>query len=525
MNQLSSMLKKYPWLGFSLLAFIVFVQFNWSYPINILDEAKNSEAAREMLESGRWFYPTFNEIIRTDKPPLHYFFMVVGYLIFGVGPLGARFFSAVFGALTFYLIVKQTAKELGTKAAFYSGLTFVSSLLFVHEFHMAVPDPYLIFSVTWAIISFYRFEKESSKAQLWMAYIAISFGLLAKGPIAAVIVLLSAALYFTLTKQWFKFFTYKPFTGVLISLAIAAPWYYMAHIATEGVFTEGFFLDHNLNRFSDQKEGHGGPFIITPLLVIAGLLPFGVWLISALIKAFRLRESSNWLTLCFSVSIGVLVFFSFSSTKLPNYPMPAFGFMTVVIGFYFSELVSNQNSKALKGGLWVLTILGIVLTIGAYLGLATHRSLFLYKNLAFFILILPLSSLIIALTLNSRSLHRSLVLIALSWMIFGSILWGYLFGQISIESPVSKVVPYINQSSIQTVVYQRMDPAFPIQLKRTFKTFHRREALLSDDSFDYILTNTKRKEDIEWLETHFENVIEAPALFEDHVTRLYQPIK
>ncbi len=110
-------------------------------------------------------------------------------------------------------------------------------------------------------------------------------------------------------------------------------------------------------------------------------------------------------------------------------------------------------------------------------------------------------------------------------MIFGSFLWGYLFGQISIESPVSKVVPYINQSSIQTVVYQRMDPAFPIQLKRTFKTFHRREALLSDDSFDYILTNTKRKEDIKWLETHFENVIEAPALFEDHVTRLYQPIK
>ncbi|MEL0241361.1 MAG: glycosyltransferase family 39 protein, partial [Flavobacteriaceae bacterium] len=355
MSQITSLLRTYPWLICRLIAFFVFIQFNWSYPINILDEAKNSEAAREMLETGRWFYPTFNDVIRTDKPPLHYFFMALGYLVFGVGPFGARFFSAVFGALTFYLIVKQTAKELGNKTAIYSGLTFVSSLLFAHEFHMAVPDPYLIFAVTWAIVSFYRFEKESSKAQLWMAYIAIGLGLLAKGPIAAVIVLLSAALYFTLTQQWSKLFTYQPFGGVLLSLAIAAPWYYMAHIATEGVFTEGFFLDHNLNRFSDQKEGHGGPFIITPLLVIAGLLPFGVWLISALIKSFHLRKRSNWLTLCFSVAIAVLTFFSFSSTKLPNYPMPAFGFMTVVLGFYFSELVSNQNSKALKGGLWVLT--------------------------------------------------------------------------------------------------------------------------------------------------------------------------
>ena len=525
MSQITSLLRKYPWLIFSIIAFIVFLQFNWSYPINILDEAKNSEAAREMLETGRWFYPTFNERIRTDKPPLHYFFMALGYLVFGVGSFGARFFSAVFGALTFYVIVKQTARDLGSKTAIYSGLTFISSLLFAHEFHMAVPDPYLIFTVTWAIVSFYRFEKESSKVHLWMAYIAIGFGLLAKGPIAAVIVLLSAALYFTLTQRWSRLFAYKPFTGVFIALAIATPWYYMAHIATEGVFTEGFFLDHNLNRFSDQKEGHGGPFIVTPLLVIAGLLPFGVWLISALIKAFRLRESSNWLTLCFSVSIGVLVFFSFSSTKLPNYPMPAFGFMTVVLGFYFSELVSNQNSKALKGGLWVLTILGTVLTVGAYFGLATHKSLFLHKNLAFFILILPVSSLLIVLTLKVRSLHQSLIQTALSWIIFGSLLWGYLFGQISLESPVVKVSPYINQPSIQTLVNQRMDPAFPIQLKQTFKMVQKREILLTDTSVDYILTNTKNKEDIQWLDTHFEKVVEAPALFEDHTTRLYQPIK
>jgi len=151
--------------------------------------------------------------------------------------------------------------------------------------------------------------------------------------------------------------------------------------------------------------------------------------------------------------------------------------------------------------------------------------LFLHKNLAFFILILPISSVLIILTLKARSLHQSLILTALSWMIFGSFLWGYLLGQISLESPVAKVTPHINRSSIQTVVYQRMDPAFPIQLKKTFNTIHQREALLSDDSIDYILTNTKNNEDLQWLETHFEKVVEAPALFEDHTTRLYQPIK
>ena len=40
------------------------------YPIYILDEAKNAEAAREMLRNGNYIVPTFNNIIRTDKPPL-----------------------------------------------------------------------------------------------------------------------------------------------------------------------------------------------------------------------------------------------------------------------------------------------------------------------------------------------------------------------------------------------------------------------------------------------------------------------
>jgi hypothetical protein len=70
-----------------------------------------------------------------------------------------------------------------------------------------------------------------------------------------------------------------------------------------------------------------------------------------------------------------------------------------------------------------------------------------------------------------------------------------------------------------------MDPAFPIQLKRTFRTVSKRDELLTDSSFNYILTNTKNKEDIQWLDTHFEKVVEAPALFEDHTTRLYQPIQ
>ena len=68
-----------------------------SYPVSILDESKNVEAAREMIESGDYWIPKFNGELRTDKPPLHYYFMVIGMKLFGVNEFGVRFFSALMG--------------------------------------------------------------------------------------------------------------------------------------------------------------------------------------------------------------------------------------------------------------------------------------------------------------------------------------------------------------------------------------------------------------------------------------------
>ena len=69
-----------------------------------LDEAKNAEAAREMLESGDFIVPHFNYELRTDKPPLHYYFMAAGYKLFGVNAFGARFFSSIAGVLPILIV-------------------------------------------------------------------------------------------------------------------------------------------------------------------------------------------------------------------------------------------------------------------------------------------------------------------------------------------------------------------------------------------------------------------------------------
>lgn len=82
------------------IAFVLMVSNIWGISIFSLDEAKNASCAREMLERGDLIVPTFNYELRTDKPPLHYYFMMIAYKLFGVNEFSARFFSSLFGSFT-----------------------------------------------------------------------------------------------------------------------------------------------------------------------------------------------------------------------------------------------------------------------------------------------------------------------------------------------------------------------------------------------------------------------------------------
>lgn len=522
------LLSTYRYLLIWVVAFALFSAFSGAYPLYILDEAKNSEAAREMWISANFWEPTFNDVLRTDKPPLHYFFMMLSYSLFGVGPFAARFFSAVAGAFTVLLISRETDRYLNRVTSALTALILSSALLFAHEFHMAVPDPYLIVFVTGSLLYFFKFEQFNQLKSLWLAYVFLGLALLSKGPVAAVIVLLTAITYLAWSRKisLSNLTRFRPFLGALLALLIASPWYIMAHITTDGAFTEGFFLEHNLHRFSDQKEGHGGPFIITPFLVIAGLLPFGIWLIPALRFALRRSQANDFIKFCFSVSAVVVVFFSFSQTKLPNYPMPAFAFLGVILADYMQHLQAENRKNSFKWGLVVLALIGAILLVGAYMVLKAHPALNETTYLAVFLLPLVVGPALLLWRLRFMALHNLLILLGLNWMIVAWLLWGWAFPTINTLSPVEKARPWVENQ--QVVVYKRLDPAFLIQMQRTFTVVDTEETLLdflTDHEGTYILSNTKDAADILWLSESFELVLEAPALFEDHLTRIWRSTK
>nr|WP_299341164.1 glycosyltransferase family 39 protein [Allomuricauda sp.] len=519
-------LKRYDCIFIFLFSAIICTSFIGSYPIYILDEARNSEAAREMLVSKNFIVPTFNGMLRTDKPPLHYFFMTLGYRIFGVNAFGARFLSGIFGALTvlvtYWNVKKYKSQELG----FITVLILWSALFFVQEFHLAVPDPYLIFFIAFSLFSFFNFY--SSKKWPWLVYcyLAIGFGFLTKGPVAMVLPGL-AILAFLLFKRSFNMKTIvglKPILGLLIVLVVAGPWYYWVHLETDGAWTRGFFLDHNISRFGSEKEGHGGLFLITPLYVILGLLPFSVFIIQAFVQGWWVRKSDEFVLFSFLVSSVTILFFSISSTKLPNYPMPCYPFVAILIAFYLERILNaNISRRSLLWSILFLLVVSLALSVGGYIALGLEKQFIDVQWVSLWLAIAPISCLVTYYLYRKNLLKKAFFTLAGGWILMGLLLFGIIYPKLTAKSPVSLAEQFISKDS-HVVAFKRFDSAFPINFQRTFEVAESIEALdliFQERPETIIITNTRSKEDLELL-SKYQLILEQKALFENHTTRMYK---
>jgi len=118
------------------------------------DETYYATTSREMLQSGDWVMPTFNGEVFPHKPPMMYWMMISGFKLFGVGELGARFWSAVLGiagALATYHLGRLLFRA---EVGFWAGLAMASTLLFTVSARAATADSLLVFVTTLSMLLF-----------------------------------------------------------------------------------------------------------------------------------------------------------------------------------------------------------------------------------------------------------------------------------------------------------------------------------------------------------------------------------
>src|SRR5258706_5271325 len=176
---------------------------------------------------------------------------------------------------------------------------------------------------------------------LYATHAAIGLGVLAKGPIA-ILVPFAATLIFCLLRRDLRTWARAVFDwrALLLFLVIAAPWYIVILLKEGRAFIDGFFLKHNVGRFSGPVSGHGGSLLYYVPVVLILSLPF-----TALIVPVAQRIRSIWrddlqcyLLLWFAF---VFVFFSLSWTKLPHYVLYVYTGLAILIGLQTTQAPSR----------------------------------------------------------------------------------------------------------------------------------------------------------------------------------------
>ena len=325
-------------------------------PLNDTTEARYAEIARKMLETGNWITPLHDyNVAFWAKPPMSTWFSAASMGVFGVNEFAARLPSLVLLVGVLVLIFYLARTRFSREVALVAVLVLASSIVFLLSAGTAMTDPALLFCVTLSQCAFWYAVPLRRRVWGYIFFAGLGLGLLAKGPLAIVLVGMPIFFWVLVRKQWHALWSKLPWlTGSLLTFAIAAPWYWLAEAQTPGFFNY-FIMGEHVARFLDpgwKGDLYGFAHSISRGMIwiytLAALFPWSLLFIWRLFRNGRqtIRKSSDndgWLLYIVLWSLMTIAFFTLSRNIIWVYVLP----MTPGFALLFATLWGQDDAKSI----------------------------------------------------------------------------------------------------------------------------------------------------------------------------------
>lgn len=185
-----------------VLAIAIVVALGAGLDVMEVDAAQYAGMARDMMVNGDLLELKYRGGDYLDKPPLLFWLTALSFKLFGVGNVAYRLPSILFAFLGLYATYRFArlyyGRELGLTAMFMFG----GSVAFFLMCNDVRCDTILTGAVITAIWLGCAWCEQGRWWQLFGAAVAVSAGLLAKGPIGAVVPLLAIGAQVVCTRRW-----------------------------------------------------------------------------------------------------------------------------------------------------------------------------------------------------------------------------------------------------------------------------------------------------------------------------------
>jgi 4-amino-4-deoxy-L-arabinose transferase-like glycosyltransferase len=330
-----------------------------AFPLLDPDEGRNAEVAREMALTNDYVMPRLDALPYLDKPIVYFAAEAAAMEVLGPTETAARLPAYLF-TLAMAAFVWWFARRLWTaNEAMIGAIVTLTTPLTVAFSRTVIFDSALAFFITVAMGCFYlavechpersegavrvggagnaamdasrphRFLAHARNDKRWaiLAWAAIGFGVITKGPVAIALPLLVAIPYALWRKRGGAIWSVK---GLIVFVLVVAPWVWAISRAVPD-FLQYVLVTETMQRLATKAlKRTGPPWYFVPLLLF-GALPWTVVVVADGLGVSgsrsgaarpRDRETPQPTVFLWLWILIPFLFFSLSQSKRPQYILP-----------------------------------------------------------------------------------------------------------------------------------------------------------------------------------------------------------
>ncbi len=405
------------YLYYIIISIIIYILGSIFIPLMEIDSVQYANISREMLQN-KSFLQIFDQgIDYLDKPPLLFWLSSLSMYFFGINDFAFRLPSILMAVLAIYCTYKFTLLYYSNEIAALSALVLASTQAMFLITHDVRTDTMLMAWVILAIWKFASWLNNRKWLSLIIAFSAVAFGMMTKGPIALMVPIFSFVPHILVHRKVKLLFRWEYLIGVIIIIILLIPMdiglYQQFDLHPEKVMygkngTSGlrfFYWTQSFGRITGESVWHeNDDFFFLFQNLLWGFLPWTLFLILGLIsesyKAIKsklqLPSHAEWIVLP-----GFLI--TYTALGISNYQLPHY--IYVVLPFAAIIAAKSIYSLIIK---WENGFFKTIITV---------------INTFIFILVLAILMVLIFFTFSSNiyCIIISLALVALFFLFFKKI--------------------------------------------------------------------------------------------------------
>ncbi len=309
------------------------------YPLLDADEGRNGEVGREMAATNDYVMPRLDGLPYLDKPIVYFAAEAATMEVAGPTEFAARFPSWLFTIATAVLLMWFAKRE--QLDAPLVAIVFLSMPLTIAFARTVIFDSALSFFITLALIAFYLERPR-------LAWAAMAFGVITKGPVAIAVPLLVAIPY----AIWRKNLRHMAsMAALVVFVLIIAPWVWAVSREIPDFLHYVLVTETAQRLTTGALKRTGPPWYFIPYL-IGGAFP---WVLALFGKRQTANGEPNWLDRYLILWIAVpFIFFSISQSKRPQYILP----LMAPIALYVARRSDPGRAAAIAMAIFGALLLG-----------------------------------------------------------------------------------------------------------------------------------------------------------------------